>query len=57
MNRVWDFGSGIQELASSEPPHPVIVIMKDNKDYIRVLIFLLYRWYRGWGSFSGLARV
>ena len=28
------------------PPHPVIVAIRDSKDYIRVLIFLLYHYYR-----------
>ena len=30
------------------PPHPVIVTIRDNKDYVRVLflIFLLYHYYR-----------
>ena len=31
-------------------PHPVIVIIRDNKDYIRILIFLIYHYYRVVGS-------
>ena len=27
-------------------PHPVIVTIRDHRDYIRVIIFLLYHYYR-----------
>ena len=30
-------------------PHPVIVIIRDNKDYIRVLVYSHYTTITGWG--------
>ena len=30
-------------------PHPVIVTIKDNKDYIRVLLYSYYTTITGWG--------
>ena len=32
-----------------EPPHPVIVAIRDNKDYIRVLLYSYYTTNREWG--------
>ena len=31
------------------PPHPVIVTIKDNKEYIRVLLDSYYTTITGWG--------
>ena len=31
------------------PPHPVIVTIRDNKDYIRVLLYSYYTTITGWG--------
>ena len=31
-------------------PHPVIVTMRDNKDYIRLLFYSYYTVITGWGS-------
>ena len=30
-------------------PHPVIVTLRDNKDYIKVLFFYYYTTITGWG--------
>ena len=30
-------------------PHPVIVTIRDNKDYIRVLLYSYYTTITGWG--------
>ena len=31
-------------------PHPVIVTIKDNEDYIRVLLYSNYTTITGWGG-------
>ena len=31
------------------PPHPVIVTIRDNRDYIRVLLYSYYTTVTGWG--------
>ena len=31
------------------PPHPVIVTIRDNKDYIRVFLYSYYMTITGWG--------
>ena len=31
-------------------PHPVIVTIMDNKDYIRVLVYSYYTTITGWGG-------
>ena len=30
-------------------PHPAIVTIRDNRNYISVLIFLVYHYYKVWG--------
>ena len=37
-------------MAQVETPHPVIVTIMDNKDYIRVLLYSYYTTITGWGS-------
>ena len=32
-----------------DPPHPVIVTIMDNEDYIRVLLYSYYTTITGWG--------
>ena len=32
-------------------PHPVIVTIRDNRDYIRVLLYSCYSTITGWGGF------
>ena len=34
---------------ASRTPHPVIVTIRDNKDYIRVLLYSYYTTITGWG--------
>ena len=31
------------------PPHPVIVTIRDNRDYIKVLLYSYYTTITGWG--------
>ena len=31
------------------PPHPVVVTVGDNRDYIRVLLYSYYTTITGWG--------
>ena len=35
---------------TSRTPHPVIVTIRDNKDYIRVLFYSYYTTITGWGA-------
>ena len=40
-------GFGLEGLGDKAPPHPVIVTIGDNRDYIRVLLYSYYT--TGWG--------
>ena len=37
-----------QQYRLGEPPHPVIVIIRDNRDFMRVLLYSHYTTTTGW---------
>ena len=45
----WSAGRTSYTYNLGGPPHPVIVTIRDNGDYIRVLIYSCYTTITGWG--------
>ena len=47
---LWDLFSGplLMEVLRWTP-HPIIVAITDNKDYVRVLVYSYYTTITGWG--------
>ena len=43
--KIWGLGFRVRWT-----PHPVIVTIRDNKDYIRVLVYSSYITITGWGG-------
>ena len=47
--KVRNFGGPFGVYRLGRPPHPVIVTIGDNRDYIRLLLYSYYTTITGWG--------
>ena len=45
----YSYGGMFKGVLTKDPPHPVIVTIRDIKDYIRVLLYSYYTTITGWG--------